>query len=67
VPDGAIWAIVLKKEFAARRSLDFGWADVQAAALAEGLVDNKVASVSSGEYATRFVVRHELRATLPGG
>jgi hypothetical protein len=61
VPDGAIWAVIPKKPFARTRGIDFGWSDVQGAALQTDLVDNKVATLSEKEYATRFVIRKDRR------
>lgn len=60
-PDGAIWAIVPRKVVAESRGLDFRWEDVQAAALKTDLVDNKDASLTDEEYATRFVLRRSAR------
>jgi hypothetical protein len=61
VPDGAIWAVIPNKPFARARGVDFSWSDVQGAALQTDLVDNKVASLSVEEYATRFVIRKDRR------
>jgi hypothetical protein len=61
LPDGAIWAVIPNKPFARARRIDFGWSDVQEAALQTDLVDNKVASLSVEEYATRFVIRKDRR------
>ena len=61
VPDGAIWAVIPKKPFARARGIDFGWSDVQGAALQTDLVDNKVTTLSEKEYATRFVIRKDRR------
>jgi hypothetical protein len=61
VPDGAIWAVIPKKPFARARGIDFSWAELQEAALRTDLVDNKVASLSVEEYATRFVIRKDRR------
>jgi hypothetical protein len=61
VPDGAIWVVMPKKAFAARRGIAFTWEQMQAAALATDLVDNKGASFSAEEYATRLVIRREAR------
>jgi len=61
VPDGAIWAVIPKKRFAQARGLGFSWADMQKAALQTDLVDNKIASLSENEYATRFVIRKNRR------
>jgi len=58
VPDGAIWIVIPKKPAARARGLGFTWEEMQATALAVAdLVDNKVASLSDEEYATRFVIR----------
>jgi hypothetical protein len=62
VPDGAIWAINPKQRIARQRGMTFTWKDIQAAALQTDLVDNKIASVSDEEYATRFVIRKDRRA-----
>jgi hypothetical protein len=61
VPDGAIWVVMPKRSVAARRGIAFSWEQMQAAALATDLVDNKIASVSGEEYATRLVIRREAR------
>jgi hypothetical protein len=63
IPDGAIWAVIPKKQFARTRGIDFSWSDVQEAALRTDLVDNKVASLSEEEYATRFVIRKNRRGS----
>ena len=60
-PDGAVWAIIPKKRFAALRGMDLTWEQVQQAALRTDLVDNKIASVSDQEYGTRFVIRKDRR------
>ena len=61
-PAGAIWTVMPNKRAAARRGILFAWEEVQAAALTTDLVDNKIVSLSSEEYATRFVIRKERRA-----
>ena len=61
VPDGAIWAVIPKKPFARVREIEFSWSDVQGAALQTDLVDNKIATLSVEEYATRFVIRKDRR------
>jgi hypothetical protein len=61
VPDGAIWVVMPKKAVATRRGITFTWEQMQAAALATDLVDNKIASFSGEEYATRLVIRREAR------
>jgi hypothetical protein len=60
-PDGAIWAIIPKKKFAAARGMALPWEQLQAAALRTDLVDNKTASISEQEYGTRFVIRKDRR------
>jgi hypothetical protein len=60
-PDGAVWVVIPKQAIARRRGLGFTWEEVQAAALTTDLVDNKIASLSDEEYATRFVIRKERR------
>jgi hypothetical protein len=60
-PDGAIWAVIPKKKFALARGMELNWEQLQAAGLQSDLVDNKVASISEQEYATRFVIRKERR------
>lgn len=62
VSDGAIWAVLPKKPVARRRGITLTWEQMQAAALTTDLVDNKIASFSDEEYATRFVIRRERRA-----
>lgn len=61
VPDGAIWVVMPIKSVAARRGITFSWEQMQAAALATDLVDNKIASFNAEEYATRLVIRREAR------
>lgn len=61
MPDGAIWAMLLKKPVARRRGITLTWEEVQAAALQTDLVDNKIAAFSDEEYGTRFVIRRERR------
>jgi hypothetical protein len=60
-PDGAIWAVIPKKQYARRRGVSFTWEEMQAAGLATDLVDNKVASITPEDYGTRFVIRKERR------
>jgi hypothetical protein len=62
-PDSAVWAVIPKKPFARARGLDFDWSELQEAALQTDLVDNKVASLSETEYATRFVIRKDRRGS----
>lgn len=61
VPNGAVWAVIPKKAFAQRRGITFTWENMQAAALKTDLVDNKIVSLTSEEYATRFVIRRTRR------
>jgi hypothetical protein len=61
-PDGAVWAVIPKKQFAQPRGIDFSWEELQAAGLRTDLVDNKVASINGEEYGTRFVIRKVLRS-----
>ena len=61
VPDGAIWAVIPKRKYAARRGVGFTWEQMQAAGLQTDFVDNKVASISEQDYGTRFVIRKERR------
>jgi hypothetical protein len=67
VLDGAIWAVIPKKPFAQARGIDFGWSELQEAALQTDLVDSKVASLSEEEYATRFVIRKDRRSRYAAG
>jgi hypothetical protein len=60
--DGAVWAVMPKKAFAAQRGIAFTWEEMQAAALTTDLVDNKGAAFSEQDYATRFVIRKDRRA-----
>ncbi len=60
-PEGAIWLIIPKQKFSAARGITFIWAEMQAFALQTDLVDNKTASFSDADYATRFVIRKEHR------
>jgi hypothetical protein len=61
VPDGAIWVVIPKKKYAAKRGISFSWEAMQAAGLQTDLVDNKVATVSEEDYGTRFVIRKDRR------
>ncbi len=61
-PNGAIWAVIPKKRSKLSCKVDFNWEEMQRAALTTDLVDNKTASISEDEYATRFVIRKEKRA-----
>lgn len=61
VPDGAIWVVIPKKKFAPRRGIRFTWEEMQAAGLETDMVDNKVATFSEEDYATRFVIRKDRR------
>ncbi len=63
-PDGAVWVVMPKKAFAARRGIDFNWEAMQAEALKTDLVDNKIAALTDEDYATRFVIRREKRRPL---
>lgn len=60
-PAGSVWVVMPKKAFAAKRGLTFTWEQMQAAALTTDLVDNKIAALTSEEYATRFVIRKDRR------
>lgn len=60
-PDGAVWVVMPRKAFAARRGIDFTWEAMQAEALKTDLVDNKIAALTDEEYATRFVIRRDKR------
>ena len=62
VPDGAVWAVIPKQRVARQRGLTLTWEEMQAAGLQTDLVDNKIASISDEEYATRFVIRKDRRA-----
>ena len=61
VPAGAVWAVIPRQRIARVRGITFSWEEMQAAGLQTDLVDNKGASVSDEEYATRFVIRKERR------
>lgn len=61
-PAGAIWAVMPKQKYARQRSIDYSWNQLQAAALTTDLVDNKIASFSDQDYATRFVIRKKSRS-----
>jgi hypothetical protein len=54
--------VIPKKPFARARGVELSWEALQAAGLQTDLVDNKIASISDQEYATRFVIRKERRA-----
>lgn len=58
-PAGAVWVVVKKKQY--RQEGDVSFEAAQAAALPTGLVDNKECSISGTEYATRYVLRRDLR------
>jgi len=61
-PDGAIWAVILKKTALAKGEQAVGWHEMQAAGLASGrLVDNKELRFDDRYYGTRFVVRKDHR------
>ncbi len=60
-PAGAIWLIIPKKKYTIARGISFSWEAMQAEALQTDLVDNKIASFSETDYATRFVIRKEHR------
>jgi hypothetical protein len=57
--EGAIWIAVWKKPFL--RAGHLSWDDVQAAMLPTGWVDNKILSLGTEVYATRYVKRLALR------
>jgi hypothetical protein len=61
IPNGAIWAMLLKKPVAHKRGVTLTWEVMQAAALQTDLVDNKIATFSDEEYGTRFVIRRDRR------
>jgi hypothetical protein len=61
-PDGAIWAIIVKKSGLAKGELAIRWHAMQTAGLESGrLVDNKELRFDERYYGTRFVVRKDLR------
>jgi len=60
-PNGAVWVMFPKKAYLEKHGLDMSWEEMQAAALETVLVDNKVAAFSDEFYATRFVIRRDLR------
>jgi len=62
-PAGAIWAVMPKQKYARQRGIDYNWDQLQAAALTTDLVDNKIASFSDQDYATRFVIRKKSRSS----
>lgn len=59
VPNGAVWVVVKRKAY--RGEGDVSFEEAQAVALPLGLVDNKECTVNDTEYATRYVIRKELR------
>jgi len=63
-PAGVIWAVMPKQKYARQRGIDYNWDQLQAAALTTDLVDNKTASFSEQDYATRFVIRKKRRTTV---
>jgi hypothetical protein len=62
-PDGAIWVVVWKRDFLADGAPT--WEDVQDAMLATGWVDNKILSLGTEVYATRYVRRRRPRKREP--
>jgi hypothetical protein len=54
-PDGAIWVVVWKKDFLPDGASS--WEEAQEAMLGTGWVDNKVLSLGTEVYATRYVRR----------
>ena len=62
IPEGSIWAAIPNKRYAKPSGITFTWAEMQGAGLQTDLVDNKTASLSGREYATRFVIRRDRRA-----
>jgi len=58
-PEGAVWVVVKKKPY--RDAGEVSFEAAQAAALPTGLVDNKECAISDTEYATRYVLRRDLR------
>ena len=64
-PDGAVWVMFPKKAYLEKHGLDMSWEEMQTAALETVLVDNKVAAFSDEFYATRFVIRRDLRKRPP--
>lgn len=60
-PDGALWIVIPKRAHMRARGVAFTWEEMQSAALGTDLVDNKIASFSDTDYATRFVIRKERR------
>jgi hypothetical protein len=61
VANGAVWAVMPKKPHAAKRAITFTWEQMQRAVLQTDMVDNKIASFSDEDYATRFVIRRNKR------
>ena len=55
-PAGSLWVVFPKKPFLERCAFPVGWADVQRAGLASGLVDNKIAAFSKRLTSIRFVI-----------
>lgn len=64
-PDGAVWAVLPKKAYAAARGVELNWEEMQAEGLRGDLVDNKIASITATDYGTRFVIRKERRPGAP--
>ncbi len=60
-PSGRIWLIIPRKDVAKRKGIELDWDRIQTEALKTHLVDNKIASISDGEYGTQFVLRKEYR------
>jgi hypothetical protein len=56
-PDGAIWLVVWKKDF--QRDGAPSWEEAQEAMLGTGWVDNKVLSLGTEVYASRYVRRRQ--------
>jgi hypothetical protein len=61
--EGAVWAVMPNKRHAPQWGSSFSWEQMQAAGLRTDLVDNKIVSLSPEEYATRFVIRKDRRAS----
>ncbi len=61
LPDGAVWAVIPRQKYASSRGITLSWQEMQTAALQTDLVDNKTASLSEEDYATRFVIRKDRR------
>ena len=60
-PNGAVWAVIQKKNIAMEKGGNVFWDELMEGVLKTDLVDNKTLSFNDEEYGTRLVVRKTLR------